>query len=95
MCAANKILNKLVESCANTSNDTAILMMTFKLYLSALSGYCKFSEMIESEIIECVTDAQVCVINWISKSDTGLGDCFGGKNGKKMRSRFIYKAYVH
>jgi len=87
MVATNEILHKLVEICHNTADHTAVLLMTIKLYLSALSAYCRSSQLIDNDvqITSFVTDAQVCVIRWLLKPEIGLGDYFGGKNGKKIK----------
>ena len=88
MLATNKILGKLAEICDNTPDHTAILLMTIKLYLSALSAYYKSSQLAnnDEQVTNCVTDAQVCVIKWLLKPEVGLGDYFGGKNGKKIKN---------
>ena len=87
MFATSNILNKLVEICYNTFDHTAILLMTIKLYLSALSAYYKSSQLVNNDVqlTSYITDAQVCVIRWLLKPEIGLGDYFGGKNGKKTK----------
>ena len=85
MYSTKKILNKLTESCTSATSDTAVLMMTFKLYLTALSGYCKYSKVINNEVTDGVTNVQVCLRSWLPKHDTGMGDHFGGNNGKKIK----------
>jgi len=87
MLATNNILSKLAEICHNTFDHTAILLMTIKLYLSALSAYCKSSQLVDNDVQVTghVTDAQVCVIKWLLKPNIGFGEYFGGKNGKKIK----------
>ena len=85
--ATSKILNKLAEICHNTADHTAILLMTIKLYLSALSAYYKSSQLVDNDlqVTGNITDAQVSVIKWLLKPEVGLGDYFGGKSGKKIK----------
>ena len=81
MFSAKKVLSKLAEFCTNTSGDTAILMITIKLYLIALSGYSEIS----NEIIDGVTNAQIRVRSWLLRPETGMEDCFGGNSSKKLK----------
>jgi len=94
MYAAKRVLSKLAQSCTSASNDTAILMMTIKLYLTALSGYCRYSE-ISSEITESVINAQVRVRRWLERPEIRWDDCFGGNNGKKIKEEIKVCVYYY
>ncbi|XP_065899482.1 E3 ubiquitin-protein ligase rnf213-alpha-like isoform X2 [Dysidea avara] len=86
MDAVNKMLCKLFNICKNTLDDTAVLFVTIELYLCALSGYFKFSQVVSRDVQETITDVQILVMKWIQKPTLFFGECFGGKNGENAKN---------
>ena len=61
--------------------------MTIKIYLCALSAYCKSCglDKCDKQVTKYIKDIRVGLIQWLQKPNLGPSDCFGGKGGSKMK----------